>query len=355
MLLTIVSVATSERVVRQLVATLGVLLLLADQCHSFDSTKFNFVYPDGDRPWTSHTPIEINTTFDSAIVRQGSFLNKYRCSCDSTEIFNSLYQKIEAICLCGNGAKMVIPLGYPTWKSLVFKLPLDEGLVEQKHMTGGFPNHFYDGSGFTTKYFLIPFSGYEIPTFRPIESIMYLPLWKQLLIEKNGMSDRYFDEHIRLKSTMVRENKFHGKLERYFQVSYYFYVDWARIELIDEFIIEGGELHQSGWLSSTSNTDSISALKDYILGLGRSREVHISRMELVESIASKNEIIQTVVDASPLLTFSVERGMRLSQQGHFVLRAYGTVDYAENRCIQATILLKEGKVIELRDIACLIR
>ncbi len=195
--------------------------------------KHVLTYNEGERPWMSHISTEINTTLEKAIsenryvrsllcydrdgriimdLSEGSYLRSLLYKGKSLDEGKKSLFLEKHICLQGKGAKMVVPLGYPSWSHLVFLSPLEGGFFEQKHMAQNTPNHFYDGSiRFRTKFFLMPFENYEIPTYFTEEVRIFLPLWKQLFLSHNKMDDQYFDKHIRVIGAFVRDSEREGK------------------------------------------------------------------------------------------------------------------------------------------------
>lgn len=318
---------------------------------AYSQNRINFEYIEGREPWLTHIPSEINTTFDAAL-EEHRYLRRLVCMGDSTDSENSPFRAIQPVCMEGKGAKMVVPLGYPEWSHLVFSSPQEGGLFEQQHMTKNWPNHYYDKSMFQTKYFLIPFDGYEIPTYRPIESRVYLPIWKSLFQSTNDMDDEYFNKHIRVMSAYVRESEFQGGHEQHFTVVYYYHVDWAQIKLQDGFVIGLGETKLHEVVDSVTLVDSLRSLEESLKRANRSRSKYITKIELTASIASRDEITEAVSMASPLLGSDVNKHLRLNHQGQLTLRLYGTVDDSANKCIKADVTLGSASVSELREMPC---
>jgi hypothetical protein len=250
----------------------------------------------------------------------------------------------------------VVPLGYPSWSHFVFFSPLEGGFFEQKHMAQSTPNHFYDSTiRFTTKFFLMPFEDYEIPTYFPEEVRIFLPLWKQLFLSHNKMDDYYFDEHIRVIGAFISNFERYGLQREFFVVEYYFYVDWARIKLRDQFIISYEETNLAEVIDTTQPEKSFSAFEKKLVGVLPDRVLRsITSIKLQDHIASKDEISKSVTNASPLLGFDVNRSVKLDPHGELIMELWGTVDGDANKCLQATVELENAHVSDLTETACVV-
>lgn len=327
----------------EVIAILVSVWLLADA-----EKKINFTYIEGSRPWLNHIPSEINTTFEAAL-QEHRYLRRLVCVGDSTGDSDNPISPFEPICLKGRGAKMVVPPRlYPRDSTLIFTSPSHGGLIEKKYETEKPALHYYAGptSG-RTKYFLIPFNGCEVPTFYPIESSQHLSIWKEVFQAFNNMSDEYFNSHIRVVSTYVTTRKVCDEQIRHFRVHYYFYVDWAQVKLTDGYRISCGQIQD--------NTSPDSLLNDanyrgpYIRG---ARHPRFTRVKTVNSIADRLQIVGALEEVSPVLRSDVNKDLGLNSAGQLVLKAYGTVNERENKCIRAHVTLEDAVVYEIEQVAC---
>lgn len=325
-----------------------ILIIFVGFSYSGDSTKFNFTYSEGDKPWLNHINTEINTTYEDVFTK----LRNYVCSCDSIDNKNNPFKKTKSVCLEGEGAKMVIPQGHPDWSHMIFISPQDGGLLEMKHMTKNFPTHFYDNSKYQTKYFLIPFDDYEIPTYYPVITKTFLPIWKRVFQKTNEMNDEYFKKHIRVISASLRYIDFMGEQEQHFIVEYYYYIDWVQIKLFDSFKLFLEDSGQFEVFDSVSYADSLKALKEKLYSKKNSRTRQIKKFVLINNIVSKSEITEAVSKASPLFRFNVNRRLYINYNGQLALDVYGTIDDEANKCLKATVLLKDASVFNIKETPC---
>jgi hypothetical protein len=313
--------------------------------------KYNFTYDDGDAPWENHIPSEINTTYEIALKKM-TYLRTLECSGDSTDFGKHPFGPGKPICLEGHGAKMVIPRNYPHDDYFVLTSPENGGLFEKEHKARRAQLQYYgDGRGTYAKYFLIPFDGHEIPTCFPKETLKYLPLWKSTFLKRNRMSEEYYKKHIRVVSTTIELSKWKDKPDSRFTVHYYYYVGWARIKLRDAICVNENYEKTEELISMIMSSDDI-----YYPGLWFMRDelgigLSISRVALTAGIASKEEIKQVVLNASPKLTVDVNTHLRLNHEGEFVLRVYGVENELKNICLKATVTLEDAGITEVSNIA----
>lgn len=67
----------------------------------------------------------------------------------------------------------------------------------------------------------------------------YKRIWKDLLIRNNNFSDEYFEKHIRILEdyTDSPDGGPHTEVAEYFEIKYYFVVDWLSLLMKDGFVI----------------------------------------------------------------------------------------------------------------------
>lgn len=266
------------------------------------------------KPWNVHIDTALNTTLDAALVKNPSF-QRLRCYGDDTDKTKKPFGNIQAICLQGNGAKMVVPLF--GGKMFVFDSPLQGGLFEQEHETAEMPLGFFDkNSKSQTKYFLIPFEGYEVPTYYPVESQKYLPVWKKLFQNENGISDDYFGKHIFVVGTSLSGGRF--------SVVYYYSVDWAYLKLTDNLVVD------------KINTG----------------EVNLNKFKPLERLAKKSQIETVLRDFSLPQDFDLNENIYLDNNGELFIRVQGVEDEEANKCFSAKVFLKNAEASEIQDTAC---
>jgi hypothetical protein len=170
--------------------------------------------------------------------------------------------------------------------------------------------------------------------------IEYLTIWKELLKEKNNLSQDFIDKHIELYNTEIHtwEKGFS------FRVGYKFKIGWAVAYNSDQFIIK-------------INTDNT-----YYPSLDLPRGTYLAKEEIkiaadnrafssdIGKIANVDNIIYSTVDnaLSDLIEFSGVNQLCINQitlnedNGNLILSAYAQYENKENSCIEGTIDLITG-------------
>lgn len=309
--------------------------------------KYNFDYEDGEKPWATHIKTDLNTTFEAAL-NENQYLQTLKCAGDDTDLGKNPFGPVKPICLQGNGAKMIVPnLGSKVSYS-IFNSPMKGGLFEQEHMANGAPFHFFDNkSRYGTKYFVIPFNGYEVPTYYPIESKNYLSMWKQAFQKMNGVSDDYFNNHIFVIGTSADRFNIDGKTEKRFSITYYYSVDYAHIKLTDNFTYSLEGIGDGITLEELQHDLSVALYQTKY-----QRILNFNKLKPIGHIATKEQIKNAVKSASSLLWFDINKHIVLERDGQLAIRLYGTVDDAANKCLSGTVILENAQISEVRDSPC---
>ena len=308
--------------------------------------SYNFDYSDGESPWNDHIKTDINTTFETAL-NDNQYLQTLKCTGDSTDLEKNPFGPVEAKCLEGNSAKMIVPKSRNDISYYIFSSPTKGGLFEQAHMTNGVPSRFFNKDRYNTKFFVIPFNGYEVPTYSPTESKNYLSIWKQIFQKSNEVSDDYFNNHIFVVGTAVDTLNIDGKVEKRFLVSYYYAVDWIYIKLTDNFTYS---------LEGVGDEISFEELQhDISLPTDQTKykqKFNFNKLKPIASIATKEQVKNAIKNASPILGFNINGHVVLERNGELAIRLYGIADEAANKCQSGTIILENAVVLEVFDSAC---
>jgi hypothetical protein len=168
--------------------------------------------------------------------------------------------------------------------------------------------HYYDDSMRSEPYFLIEYKQREIPTTFPNYSLRALQAWEKNWIEKNQVTQEYFDSHIQVINIGI--NFGDSKINDNFTASIYYYysVDWAKTKLTDYYIPPEYE-HPKLATKRTSITviepvesiisikeviDKVSTISDSISMNLNLVKLHVKRRNLTEDKKTKtrDEILQ---------------------------------------------------------------
>lgn len=314
--------------------------------------KYNFDYDDGEKPWATHMKTDINTTFE-ATLNGDQYLQTLKCAGDNTDLGKNPFGPVEPICLQGGGAKMIVPNSSNKTSYSIFNSPVKGGLLAEEYIVSDVPLHFFD-SGYSTEYyvipfFVIPFNGYEVPTYYPIESQGYLFIWKQVFQKMNGISDTYFNNHIFVIGTSVDKFDIDGKVEKTFFVTYYYSVDWAYIKLTDSFTYSFEGIDDGITLEELEHDVGVMNFNQ----TKYQQILNINKLKPIDRVATKEQIKSAIKNASSLLWFDVNEDMVvLEDDGQLEISLYGTIDDAANKCLSGTIILENARVLEVVDTPC---
>jgi len=309
--------------------------------------KYNFDYTDGEKPWATHIKTDINTTFEAAL-NENQYLQTLKCAGDNTDLGKNPFGPVKPLCLQGNGTKMIVPNLGDKISYSIFNSPVKGGLFEQEHMANGAPLQFFnDKARYGTKYFVIPFNGYEIPTYYPIESKTYLPIWKQVFQKMNGVSDNYFNNHIFVIGASTDKFNIDGKIEKRFSVTYYYSVDWTHIKLTDNFTYSLEGVGDGITLEELQHDVNIASYQTKY-----QRILNFNKLKPITGIATKEQVKNAVKNASSLLWFDVNNHIILERDGQLAIRLYGRVDYKANKCLSGTVILENANVSGVMNSPC---
>jgi hypothetical protein len=177
----------------------------------------------------------------------------------------------------------------------------------------------------------------------------YFSIWKELFLSRNQMSPDYFDNHITPCNTNI--DKWDDGIS--FRIYYKVKIDWAEVLMGDQFII---------WLSpSTSGLyPSLSLPRDTLLtkeqiNTSFSLLAFSSSMNVISSINelkyhSNAEAMTALIRGSGVDTLCTSDlyynppNLGLAPSGQPYLRAYGILNWNENKCITGQLNLYTGEV-----------
>jgi len=186
----------------------------------------------------------------------------------------------------------------------------------------------------------------------------YLNVWKYLLMNRNQMSENYFNNHITPCKSKI--DKWNSGLS--FRINYMVRIDWAEVELWDTFII---------WLapSTSGSYSSLSLPRSYLLSKDHiNSAVNImafsSRMNTIAPISklrfnSPDKAIDVLKRAAHMDKFCktelfyAQPHMVIPPDGHPFLKVSSVLNWDENSCIHGQIDLYTGE-FEITPVNCFI-
>ena len=171
--------------------------------------------------------------------------------------------------------------------------------------------------------------------------VLYQNIWKQIFMEKNGLTDDYFNKHITLYGSGIGD----WDEGTSFSICYEVTVDWAIAYTCDQFIIkinEGNNLYPSLNLPRGTylTKEKIMAAVD---GYAFSSEIiKLSNAETLKFDSMDNAIKILAEKANVNMLCPLE--IRIDKStGELILEAWTQLDYKNNKCVQAIANLMNGE------------
>lgn len=176
----------------------------------------------------------------------------------------------------------------------------------------------------------------------------YSPIWKELFMEKNSISEEYFSKHIKIINIYKAELNSGESLN----IRYQFVIDWATtLQIIDSLLIKSKDL------SRYYSPEEVKQNAKTQNGVGTSPH-KISRIIPVESIISYDTAINNLkTKCSSLLktepnNIAIDDSINSDQYGEIYLKAGGVIDEKKNKCKSGRIGLYDGEVTDCSDTFC---
>jgi len=167
----------------------------------------------------------------------------------------------------------------------------------------------------------------------------YEMIWKELFMEKNNLSESYFNEHIILCSTSITQ----WEENITFNICYKVRIDWVSVRKCDQFIVkiaEGNNLYASVGLPRDEFLS-----KEYV----RSAITHHAFSSRMDTLSNEDDLrfnsMETALDQL-ILDSKVDTMcacyVYINDLGHITLEAYAEYKNEYNSCISGSIDLING-------------
>lgn len=184
----------------------------------------------------------------------------------------------------------------------------------------------------------------------------YFQIWKDFLLQKNNMSQSYFNEHI--TDITLASHEWDGGIT--FRVYYIFNIDWINIKGSDKFMVKMNSSYDIyRHLNIERDVFFNSAQIDFNIQQKIKSEISFYNIEKSMEfdncnevyIAIKNNINRT--DFSMLSTGFYDGPNYPNEGGDPYIHFTDIINSEENRCLEGTINLYSGKVI-FNETPCII-
>lgn len=168
--------------------------------------------------------------------------------------------------------------------------------------------------------------------------LKYQGIWKEIFMEKNGLSEDYFNKHIEIKSSYIGD----WNDGTSYSVGYYIKTEWAVTYNEDQFIINiNNELYPA--LEVPRGT--YLTKEDIVIVLSRNAySSGIIKLSPDESLNFKSlsEALEFLTQKADVATLCFGRIFIDKNTGHINLEAYAKYDNEFNSCILADLDLING-------------
>ena len=184
----------------------------------------------------------------------------------------------------------------------------------------------------------------------------YLPIWKKLFMEKNKISENYYNKHIRVIETGISTDQSRNlspeRGREYFEVLYRIKIDWIEFSEADHLVIR--KKNQTEYLSIEEFIDEEESAKEKfqkvssfipIEGAPLSFEDAVQKLKQINSDAKYlKPVYLTLIFKSP--SYDTEQ----IANGGILLYGEGTIDFENNQCVEGYINLvtEKGSTMRVR-------
>ena len=168
----------------------------------------------------------------------------------------------------------------------------------------------------------------------------YQNIWKELFLERNGLSEEFFDKHIELKTSFLNE----WDDGTSFSIGYYIKVDWAVAYNMDNFIIN---ITNEEIYPASNNPTNRYLTKEEVAEIVNRREYFSEIIKLTPDetlkFATKDEAMDFLIKEANVSTLCLLRIFVNTTTGHLILEATAQYENESNKCIFAFLDLVNGE------------
>lgn len=185
----------------------------------------------------------------------------------------------------------------------------------------------------------------------------YLSVWKKLFMEKNNISEEYFNKHIKVLETGIstdlsRSLSFTNRGREYFEVLYNIKIDWIELNDADHLVIRKKD--QEDYLSVDEFIMEEKNAKEtfqQVSSFVPIEKAPISFEEAVRKLQQINSDAKYLKPAYLVLGFkSPSYDKENIANGGVLLYGEGTIDFKKNQCVEGYFNLVTGKGSTMRTL-----
>lgn len=178
----------------------------------------------------------------------------------------------------------------------------------------------------------------------------YLPVWKKLFMEKNNISEDYFNKHIQVTDTGITTDQSRqisptSRGREYFEVLYSIKIDWIEFSNSDHLVIRKKD--QQEYLSIEEFIKEEQDAEETFQKVTRFIPIEKAPMSFEEAVKKLKQINSDAKYLKPVhlaLGFgSPSWDKEHVANGGVLLYGLGTIDYGKNQCVDGYFNIVTGK------------
>jgi hypothetical protein len=176
----------------------------------------------------------------------------------------------------------------------------------------------------------------------------YQNIWKEIIIEKNGLTEHYFNNHIKIMNTSIIYDDWND--DTLFTIGYTVMIDWAVTYNKDWFIIKTNERNKLSlpcciFLTKEDIKKAVDAnFQSNIITLTTNETLNFNSFDNAMAYLIKQAQVSTLCYRN----ISIDRFT-----GHIFLESVAEYVIGKNKCIKAQLDLM-NKEVTCRDFPCMI-
>lgn len=176
----------------------------------------------------------------------------------------------------------------------------------------------------------------------------YLNIWKEFFINRNNLTEDFFNKHITLYGTSFSE----WNEGITFYICYEVKVDWAIVYQCDKFPVK---IKSGSNLFSSLPRDTFLTKENIKTTIGESHTSQIAKIPNSDKLkfSSMEDAVNFLIEKARVNTLCPNRISINEQTGEYILECSAEYDFSKNECVAAKVGLINGESA-INDVPCYI-
>jgi hypothetical protein len=185
----------------------------------------------------------------------------------------------------------------------------------------------------------------------------YLSVWKKLFMEKNNISEDYFNKHIQIIETGISTDQSRqlsptNRGREYFEILYHIKVDWIELNNADHLVIRKKD--QQEYLTIDEFIAEEKNAGETFQQVGRFIPIDKAPISFDEAVEKSQQVNSDAKYLKPLyLTLGFKSPSYDKEQianGGVLLYGEGTINFKKNECVEGDFNIVTGKGSTMRTL-----